>query len=131
MSACLPAPSCAQSPGKDVRTLRSLYYLAEVYVCCGSAGTPTLYDPTLVGKRPDDKALQAVLAEVWRLLETPALDPAVARATFYLAAAAARNNPAARKQLAAQVGGSEGAAAGDADAGCDWCTALHRRNSSI
>lgn len=27
--------------------LRSLYYLAEVYVGCGSAGTPTLYDPAL------------------------------------------------------------------------------------
>lgn len=36
-----------QAQGKDVRALRSLYYLAEAYVCCGSAGTPTLYDPTL------------------------------------------------------------------------------------
>lgn len=40
-----------QSQGKDARTLRSLYYLAEVYVCCGSAGTPTLYDPAL-GEAP-------------------------------------------------------------------------------
>lgn len=56
-----------------------------------------------VGKRPDEKALQAVLAEVWRLLQTPGLDPAAARASFYLAAAAARANPAVRKQLAAQV----------------------------
>lgn len=92
-----------QAQGKDVRTLRSLYYLAQSYVGCGSAGTPTLYDPALLGKRPDDKALQAVLGEVWRLLETPALDPAVARASFYLAAAAARANPAVRKQLVAGV----------------------------
>ena len=56
-----------------------------------------------VGKRPDEKALQAVLTEVWRLLQTPGLDPAAARASFYLAAAAARANPAVRKQLAAQV----------------------------
>ncbi|KAL4422766.1 hypothetical protein ABPG75_008963 [Micractinium tetrahymenae] len=92
-----------QAQGKDVRALRSLYYLAEAYVSCGSAGTPTLYDPALLGKRPDDKALQAVLGEVGRLLETPALDPAVARASFFLAAAAARSNPAARKQLVAAV----------------------------
>lgn len=56
-----------------------------------------------VGKRPDEKALQAVLTEVWRLLQTPGLDPAAARASFYLAAAAARANPAVRKQLATQV----------------------------
>lgn len=174
--ATLRAPLQAQ--GKDVRALRSLYYLAEVYVSCGSAGTPTLYDPSLreclaahpwlsrwvaagvlllvyrvqcllsrtvcgsgaqadgvapvgstrglhhaailhlgvaahatchsapvhaVGKRPDDKALQAVLGEVGRVLETPALDPAVARASLFLAAAAARSNPAARKQLVAAV----------------------------
>ena len=37
----------AQAQGKDVRTLRSLYYLAEVYCSPGAAGTPTLYDPTL------------------------------------------------------------------------------------
>lgn len=36
-----------QAQGKDVRALRSLYYLAEVYVSPGSAGTPTLYDPAL------------------------------------------------------------------------------------
>ncbi len=56
-----------------------------------------------MGKRPDEKALQAVLGQVWSLLQTPALDPAVARASFYLAAAAARHNPAVRKQLVAQV----------------------------
>lgn len=99
-----------------MRTLRSLYYLAEVYVSCGSAGTPTLYDPALVGKRPDEKALQAVLAEVARLLQTPALDPAVARATFYLAAAAARSNPAAKKQLVAQVAAAIAAADEQANA---------------
>lgn len=36
-----------QAQGKDVRTLRSLYYLAEVYCSPGAAGTPTLYDPAL------------------------------------------------------------------------------------
>lgn len=56
-----------------------------------------------VGKRPDDKALQAVLGEVGRMLQTSGLDPAVARASFFLAAAAARSNPAARKQLVAAV----------------------------
>lgn len=106
-----------QAQGKDVRALRSLYYLAEAYVCCGSAGTPTLYDPTLAGRRPDEKALQAVLGEVWRLLESPTLDPAVARATFFLAAAAARNNPAARKQLVAQVQRAISAADEQASAG--------------
>lgn len=40
-------PFRLQAQGKDGRTLRSLYYLAGVYVSCGSAGTPTLYDPTL------------------------------------------------------------------------------------
>ena len=159
-------PSWVQAQGKDVRTLRSLYYLAEVYCGPGAAGTPTLYDPALgalhavaglmfarhagaagpllpaaqpwcwplvldaacqlhllptsrmhpswsppslttaaVGKRPDEKAPQAVLGEVWRLLQTPGLDPAAARASFFLAAAAARANPAVRKQLVAQVNG--------------------------
>lgn len=56
-----------------------------------------------VGKRPDEKALQAVLGEVAHVLETPALDPAVGRASFFLAAAASRSNPAARKQLVAAV----------------------------
>lgn len=56
-----------------------------------------------VGKRPDEKALQAVMEEMWRLLEAPALDPAVARASFYVAAAAARSNPGVRKQLVAAV----------------------------
>jgi hypothetical protein len=65
---------------------------------------PLLFDgDDAVGKRPDEKALQAVLAEAWRLLDSSGLDPAVARSTFFLAAAAARSNSAARKQLAAQV----------------------------
>ena len=63
-----------------------------------------------MGKRPDEKALAAVLGEVWRLLQSPALDPAVARASFYLAAAAARASSAVRKQLVAQVGAAIAAA---------------------
>ncbi len=39
--------ACLQSQGKDTKVLRALYYLLEVYVGPGSAGTPTLYDPSL------------------------------------------------------------------------------------
>ncbi|PSC76102.1 short-chain dehydrogenase [Micractinium conductrix] len=92
-----------QAQGKDVRTLRSLFHIVEAYVSPGSAGTPTLYDPALLGKRPDERALQAVLGEVWRLLESPGMDPAVARAAFFVAAAAARGSSAVRKQLATAV----------------------------
>ena len=56
-----------------------------------------------VGKRPDERALQAVLGEVLRLLESPGMDPAVARAAFFVAAAAARGSSAVRKQLATAV----------------------------
>jgi hypothetical protein len=41
-----------QAQGKDVRALRSLFYLAQAYVGCGSAGTPTLYDPALGAPPP-------------------------------------------------------------------------------
>lgn len=51
-----------------------------------------------------------MLGEVWRLLQSPTLDPAVARASFYLAAAAARGSPAVRKQLVAQVSAAIAAA---------------------
>eukprot|EP00887_Chlorella_sp_A99_P007321 scaffold2.g7321.t1 len=89
--------------GKDVKLLRSLYCLAEVYVGKGSAGTPTLYDPALAAKRADDPAVAAVLAEAWQLLQQPALDPGLRRATLYLVAAAARASEPVRKQLAAEV----------------------------
>lgn len=36
-----------QAQGKDVRALRSLFYLTQAYVSCGAAGSPTLYDPAL------------------------------------------------------------------------------------
>lgn len=68
-----------------------------------AAAAPACIACRAVGKRPDEKTLQAVLGEVWRLLQAPTLDPAVARASFFLAAAAARNNVTVRKQLVAQV----------------------------
>lgn len=92
-----------QNSSKDARVLRSLYYLLEVYVGAGSAGTPTLYDPALVGKRPDDKAMQAILSEVKTVLEQPDAHPAIKRATFVLLAAAARGNDSLRKDLVKQV----------------------------
>lgn len=45
------AGCCAlQSQSKDVKLLRSLYYLGAVYLGKGSAGTPTLYDPAFTGE---------------------------------------------------------------------------------
>jgi hypothetical protein len=50
-----------QAQGKDVRALRSLYHLAEAYISCGAAGTPTLYDPTL-GESQGNSRLLCTLA---------------------------------------------------------------------
>ena len=58
-----------------------------------------------VGKRPDEKALNAVLEAAWAALQAPDSDPAVRRATFVLAAAAARGSDSVRKELVKQVGG--------------------------
>lgn len=56
-----------------------------------------------VGKRPDPKALDAVLSEAWSVLQQPDADPALRRATFVLAAAAARSSDPVRKELVVQV----------------------------
>ncbi len=56
-----------------------------------------------MGRRPDEKVLQAVLSEAWSLLQQPDLDPIVKRATFVLAAAAARGSESIRKELVSQV----------------------------
>lgn len=99
--------------GWPARCLRLPHCCAAVLIVLPSPSPPT----NAVGKRPDEKALAAVLGEVWRLLQTPALDPAVSRASFYLAAAAARGNPAVRKQLVAQVSAAIAAADEAAAAG--------------
>ena len=56
-----------------------------------------------MGRRPDEKVLQAVVSEAWALLQQPDLDPIVKRATFVLAAAAARGSDSIRKELVSQV----------------------------
>lgn len=100
-----PRLQTTQSQAKDPKVLRSLFYLAEVFLGRGSAGTPTLFDPALAKSRRAEAnaAAQALLAEAWRLLQQPGLDSGLRRATFFLVAAAARGSEQVRRQLGEEI----------------------------
>lgn len=83
---------------KDPRVIRSLFYLCTSHVTRGSAGTPTLLDPSLSGRGPDGPTLEAVVVEAQRVLRAPDADPAVRRAAALMLAAAGRSNDVARAQ---------------------------------
>lgn len=62
---CLPPLHIAhllpQGQAKDPKVLRGLFYLAEVYLGRGSAGTPTLFDPALAkGRKAEAEAASKV-----------------------------------------------------------------------
>jgi hypothetical protein len=92
-----------QSHAKDPRSLRSLFYLCGIFAGPGTAGTPTLMEPGLSGKKPEERILNAIAIEAHNMLETSKLDPAQRRAAFYLLAAASRGSVEARKELSSQI----------------------------
>lgn len=87
-----------QAYSKDLRTLRCLFYLCSLHIGRGSAGTPTLIDPSLAARPPDAQTIQAIITEAQRILQSPNTDPAVRRAAAFLLASAGRANEVARRE---------------------------------
>lgn len=93
------------SMAKDLRLMKSLFYLMEIHLGRGTAGTPTLLsNPSPSAKATiDTKAAQLLLSETWKLLQKHDLDPAVRRAALSVIAAAGRSNENVKTELTGAV----------------------------
>jgi hypothetical protein len=90
---------------KDLRLMKSLFYLMEIHLGRGTAGTPTLLsNPSPSAKATiDTKAAQLLLSETWKLLQKHDIDPAIRRAALSVIAAAGRSNENVKVELTGAV----------------------------
>jgi len=93
------------SLAKDARLMKSLFYLMEIHLGRGTAGTPTLLsNPSPSAKSTiDNKSAQLLLSETWKLLQKHDIDPAIRRAALSVIAAAGRSNENVRTELTGAV----------------------------